>query len=358
MISHSRFLLVQLALLFSLSSPFATAQTYTLQDLQTLVDRKEYSEAVSHLRDITPTARNAAWDDVVVKALIGNADNVRKDSAGEAYRYLGEGMVQFPSAAKDARLTGKLVEFGIGAMKERRFYARDEREKIVETLLQIDPSLIVPLVTESGYDDSQQRIYAWVDRNPQAVRSNPALKEYLLRNAGRKTTRETAAMSQTKFAALKKAGLIDEWAKTEYARVATYAAEMMRGEFTHQDSGRVLLNLLEEAGYKNEDARVRFFAPLALMRSSTRSVDPLEMILSASPSSLKKAERELLASKPDQGFWFGGVWDEDLFAKVRKIFPEVVKLSQEECKAFNSKTGSEPRKDAAHVSYGGCTWIK
>jgi len=342
------------ALSLSFLSPIAIAQSYSLPDLQALIARKEFSEAVMHLRDIPPTARDAAWDDVAVKALIGNADSISKDGAGDAYRYLEEGTRAFPSTAGDTRMKSKQVELGILAMKERRFYSRNERDKIADTILQMDASVIVPLVTEAYYDDPKQRLYAWIEQNPQASNGNPKLKEYVLRRAGQKTVSETPAQSQAKFAAMKKAGWIDEWAKADQARVATYASELMRGEFNNQHVGRVLLNSLEEAGYRNEDLRVRFFAPLALMRSATTSVDPLEEISKASPSSLKKAERELLQSKPETAFWFGGVWDAALWDKARKLMPDVAKLAEQECAAQRKDASKEPM----HVSYGGCSWIK
>lgn len=342
------------ALSLSLVSPLVLAQSYSLPDLQALIARKEFSEAVMHLRDIAPVARDAAWDDVAVKALIGHADTISKDGAGEAYRYLEEGTRAFPSTAGDARMKSKQVELGIVAMKERRFYSRNERDKIAETILQMDASVIVPLVTESFYDDPKQRLYAWIEQNPQAANGNPRLKDYVLRRAGQKTVSETPAQSQAKFAAMKKVGWIDEWAKADQARVATYASELMRGQFNNQHVGRVLLTSLEEAGYRNDDLHVRFFAPLALMRSATTSVDPLEQIGKASPSSLKKAERELLQSKPETAFWFGGAWDAALWEKARKLLPEVAKLAEQECAAQRRDASKEP----IHVSYGGCSWIK
>jgi hypothetical protein len=348
-----RTLLASTFIVLSLSSSLAMAQ-YNLQDLQTLVDRKEYAEAVSHLRDIPPTVRDAAWDGIAVQALIGSADNVRKDGAFDAYRYLSQQALDYPSAAKDPRVTAKLVELGIAAMKARTFYSREDRDKVVEEVLALDPSAIVPLVTEAGYDDPRQRLYVWIDRNPQAARNNQVLKTVVLRNVGKKYANETAEMTQTKFAALKKTGWNDEWVKSEYAKLSTYATEMIGGNFFHEDIGRALLKSLEEAGYPNEEARVRFFAPLTLMRSSMRSSDPLESILPASAASLKKAERELLQSKPESAFWFGGEWDDALWAKVRKLFPEVAKLAVEECNAHRK----DDSKDPVHVSYGGCRWIK
>jgi hypothetical protein len=348
-----RTLLASTFVVLSLSSSLAMAQ-YNLQDLQTLVDRNEYTEAVSHLRDIPPIARDAAWDGIAAQALIGSAENVRKDSAFDAYRYLSQQALDYPSAAKDPRLSTKLVELGIASIKARAFYAREDRDKVVEEVLALDPSAIVPLVTEAGYDDARQRIYAWIDRNPQVARANAALKAYVLRNAGKKFTNESAEMTQTKFAAMEKAGWTDDWVKSEYAKVSTYASEMMRGDFTHEDVGRMLLNSLEDAGFKNEEARVRFFAPLTLMRSSLGATDPLVRIQPASAASLKKAEQELLQSKPDTAFWFGGVWDDALWDKVRKLFPDVTKLAIDECNAYRKDESKEP----VHVSYGGCRWIK
>jgi len=338
----------------ALASPFAFAQTYSISDLQALVARKEFAEAVMHLRDIPPTARDATWDDIAVKVLIGHAESQRKDGAGEAYRYLEEGMRAFPSTAADTRMTSKQVELGVAAIKERRFYGRNERDKIVETILQIDPSVIVTLVTDAYYDDPQERIYAWIQQNPQAASGNQKLKDDVLRRAGQKTVSEKPEQTHAKFAALKKAGWIDEWAKADQARVATYASELMRGEFNHQHIGRVLLTSLEDAGYRNEDLRARFFAPLALMRSATTSVDPLEQIGKVSSSSLKKAERELLQTKPGVAFWFGGVWEPAQWHTVRKLMPDVAKLAEQECAAQRKDAAKEP----LHVSYGGCSWIK
>lgn len=332
----------------------AMAQTYGMQDLSALVERKEFAEAVMHLRDISPTARDAAWDDIAVRALIGNAEALRKESAGEAYRYLTEGTRAFPSIAEDKRVHDKLVELGILTVRERKFYGVNEREKVVEAVLALDANAIVPLVTEASYDDWKQRIFVWIDQHPQEAKGNAALKTYALRVAGRKSTSETPQMTQTKFSALKKAGWADDWAKADYAKVATYADELMRGEFGNQHNGRVMLTALEEAGYKNEDIRVRFYAPLALMRSSTTSVDPLEKLQGASSASLKKAERELLSSKPQSAFWFGGAWEEKQWQQVRKLFPEVTKLAEQECAAKRNGQNKEP----AHVSYGGCEWIK
>lgn len=346
--------LVLATLMLALVSPFAMAQTYTLTDLQTLVARKEFAEAILHLRDIAPTARDATWDDIAVQTLIGNADNLRKDGAGEAYRYLEEGTRAFPSTASDARMKSKQVELGLQAVKERRFYDRNERDKVVEAILQIDPSVLVPLITDAYYDDPQQRIYLWMQQHPQTVSGNQKLKDHVLRRVGQKNVSETPAQTQSKFAALKKVGWLEEWVKADQARVATYASELMRGEFGNQHIGRVLLTSLEEAGYRNDDLRARFFAPLALMRSATTSVDPLDQIARVPSSSLKKAERELLQSKPTSAFWFGGMWETAEWDKLRKLMPDVARLAEQECAVQRKDASKEP----AHVSYGGCRWIK
>ncbi|HUJ62495.1 MAG TPA: hypothetical protein VLX92_28535 [Kofleriaceae bacterium] len=83
---------------------------YTMTDLKALVDQKSFQEALMHLGDIAPSARNAEWQDVAVRAALGMVDS--GEDAVTKLTYMIAIEKQYPVLIKNAKYAAMRTDLG------------------------------------------------------------------------------------------------------------------------------------------------------------------------------------------------------------------------------------------------------
>ena len=105
---------IALAGIVALSSVAAADKgPYTLADLQALVAQKSYREAVGHLSDISPSARNAAWLAVAVDAASGYVGGLAGDDLATKVWGIEAIDAQYPQLLSSPKYTKIRAEIGL-----------------------------------------------------------------------------------------------------------------------------------------------------------------------------------------------------------------------------------------------------
>ncbi|NUZ05817.1 hypothetical protein [Piscinibacter koreensis] len=334
-----------------LASSAAHAQGYSMADLDALVTRREYAEAVARLKDVAPTQRSAAWDALAVKAIVGVSEAMRSDCE-RAYELVKELRAQFGSVATNPVLLARQVEFGVCHLKEMRSFAdRRGREQMIGEVLALSPAAIVPLYGEARHVAGEERALQWIAADPDAVRANARLKTTLLERAG--AAGVAPARRADIVATLKRLGWYDDWVRGATARLDELGAAFMRGNFG-ASTGESVAEALREAGHPNDLPVARVYVPLGLRLAPVRARARLDRVAALSPAALRQAEREMIDARPEHAFWFeGDEWEGAPWAEVRRLFPVLASTAIAECEAFRR----DPARQPVHVWRSSCRWI-
>lgn len=95
------------------SAAIADPQRYALADLKALVAQKAYQEAVSHLSDVAPTERNAAWLAVAVDAASGYVGGLGGDDLATKVLGIEALDAQYPQILTSPKYTKVRAEIGL-----------------------------------------------------------------------------------------------------------------------------------------------------------------------------------------------------------------------------------------------------
>ena len=331
----------------------AHASSYSINDLKVLVDQKEYVEALNHLKDISPTARTAEWKNLAVEVILGRTTTIKKSYCHEAFDFLKQSFVDFAVVSSDERLKLKQKEV-IDCVPEK-VETKEQRDQASKEHLNAAQDSIVFLYTDGGHTGSNPEVFQWILEHPEKAKLNEQLKKYAFKAAGERAAKENQDTAKLKVQSLKKAGWYDEWIKSKAIEINSYANEMMKGSFDHQDIGQMLIGVLDEADVTPHSEAALFYAPLCLMRGGLHSGEAFERFKKFSSADQMKADEALVRSQPNQGFWMSGVtWSHSELQELKKIFPKTYQLVLQECVDYRKKSDTEP----VHVSSPACEWLK
>ena len=196
-------------------------------------------------------------------------------------------------------------------------------------------------------------LMTWISKHPAKAKDNADLKKFVLKKANDVGPKDTPTRYELKTKAMKSTGWFDDWTKMTFAKVDEYASEFMRGDFVHENEGKMWLRSMETVGAKNDLVTARLYAPLALMHG-LHPEEAFDKIKGLKKDALKKADSDLVQAKPTQNFWFSGAeWTPAQFQALKPLLPQVVQTTLDECKAYQKND----KEDPVHVTAASCQWF-
>ena len=109
--------IVLVGVLATTSLAVAETKPYTLADLKTLVSQKSFKEAVDHLGDVTPSERNADWQNVAADAATGYLGGLSNDNLVTKVVEIERVDAAYPTIMKSPKYTKVRAEIGLTAYK-------------------------------------------------------------------------------------------------------------------------------------------------------------------------------------------------------------------------------------------------
>ena len=330
---------------------------YTMKDLKILVDSKEYSEALAHMKDVVPSERNDEWKNMALKSALGMMEKEsKKDNDCYWLFRQAQGLSsEFAFFDNDPEFKKLKTELGLCVIKKRNVYDREELVKLVDGMLSDDPSLIYRMVFEADYQDPERRFLKYLEKNAVAYQKDERVKKYLTEALNQNFMTDGKKDEDLKKSLMEKFKLKDNIQKDQGDELKKYAQEAMTGDFTNDFKGKKILVSRQSLSLpiEGEDAATFIVSQYIVAINTHEMMVPF--LAKLSQKDLTLAQKNLINATPSNAFWFsGGGWDDkERIALVKKYLKDIIPVAKSECALQEKDSSKEPK----HVAYN-CQLIK
>lgn len=161
-----------------IGSQAALGATYTLKDLELLLDQKGYSEIIRHVSDIPPTQRTGRWLEIFHTAVVEQARSVKKtENCMSAFQFLLDLSQEYPVLNDQKKVTREMADMGVCAIETQNVYRANE---LADQIRKIDPGdeTIYALATRT-YED--KGFLELIERKKDAYKNDAKVHDYLFK---------------------------------------------------------------------------------------------------------------------------------------------------------------------------------